>query len=445
MNHLAIAVTAASVQAALFDATTGQLQGNIITTPFQADQPAADAVEIGLEPLWDLVTRTARAAALPAGLQTQDEVVGIGLTTMSPALVLLDQKQRPLAPLWLPADRRVRTVGRQVWGEVGQEFLTSVGHRPVPGTISVLEFRHLLGLDPYLLHRMGNYLHLNGWLAFRLTGVPCFDYANAGLTGLFAAMTNRRWSPRWCDFFEVDPHWLPEATCGTRTIGHLTSAMAATLGVPAGIPVKVGTDELGSLLLAADLRPGDLLQIVDTTQTLATLTDRPTPSPQCGTRPLGVGETFVQVSHNPVGPAALAWMHRLCFSEQAEAEFYDRTIPQALARQSLASFDPPFLAGDVDSIETCRASFRDLTLTTDRHEFVAALIQALLRRQRQALAALEVVNPQGRIVLTGPGANLMGRLLSEFHEARIEIRPIEPILGIPKLFALESPRILGQK
>src|SRR4029077_608135 len=103
------------------------------------------------------------------------------------------------------------------------------------------------------------------------------DPANASCTGLYGTLTDRLWSPRWCEYFEVDPAWLPPVVCGSTTIGTLRSAAAAELGVVAGLAVKLGANNIGSAMLAAGMKPGDLLHCVGATQVLATLTDKPRP------------------------------------------------------------------------------------------------------------------------------------------------------------------------
>src|SRR5262249_56669968 len=109
--------------------------------------------------------------------------------------------------------------------------------------------------------------------------------------------------------------------CGSTTLGTLRSAVAAELGVPAGLPVKVGTADTSSAMLAAGMGPGDLLHVVGTTQVLAAFAERPRPDPRRLTRRLGIGDAFIHVTHNPVGGVALDWLHELCFRDQDKATF----------------------------------------------------------------------------------------------------------------------------
>ena len=292
----------------------------------------------------------------------------------------------------------------------------------------------MLTLDPYLLHEVRSYLHANGWLGFHMTGVKAFDPANASFTGLFGTMTDQQWSPRWCDYFEVDKSWLPPVISGAVTLGTLRADRATELGVPAGIPCKLGTADTTSAMLAAGMEPGDLLHELGTTQVLAALTDKPVPSPRHLTRLLGVGQRYVHVTHNPVGGVALDWLHELCFRDQTKADYYANTIPRAMEHATRVTLDPPFLGGDRLEIEAHRASFRDLELTTDRLDLLAALLGAMVSRHREAMAALGQGNTFRRIFLSGGGADLLRRLLPDYQAADVNEIDEASLRGVAKLF-----------
>lgn len=439
MNILALDVGTSSVKAAVLDVETGAPQGGIAHTDYALDAPCPEAAEIPAERLWQAVAAAARAAVRHADVAGQPgrDVAGVGLSSMIPALVLLDKADRPLRPIWTHLDRRARPAARQAWAGVGAEFLQVAGNRPLPGGISVLCYRHMLAEHPYLIQEVSSYLHANGWLAFQMTGTKAFDPANASFTGLFGTLTDQAWSKRWCDYFEVDSEWLPPVLDGAATVGTLRSQAAAELGVPGGIPVKIGTADTSCAMLAADMMPGDLLHEVGTTQVLAALTDKPAPSPQRLTRLFGVGKSFVHVTHNPVGGVALDWMHRLCFREQSAAEFFEQTVPQALNRSTRVSLDPPFLGGDRLEIEAHRAAFRDLELTSDRLDLLAGVLQAMVRRHQQAVEALGQGCSFRRIFLTGRGAELIHKLIPEYQSANVHMLEEGSLRGVARLF--QSP------
>ena len=279
MNVLALEVGTSSVKAAVLEAGTCRPTGPTARVELVLDRPAPEAAELSAERLWQTMTTASREAVRRAGVAgTPRDVAGIGLAVFTPGLVLIDANERPLRPIWTHLDRRSRPVARQVWTAVGDEFLATTGNRPVPGGISVLSYRQMLQETPYLAHKVTGYLQVNGWLGLRMTGEQAFDAANASFTGLWSTTTDRTWSPRWCEYFEIDPAWLPPVRDGRDTIGTLRSAAAADLGVPAGIPVKLGAADTSCAMLAVGMKPGDLLHVVGTTQLLAAFADPPQPS-----------------------------------------------------------------------------------------------------------------------------------------------------------------------
>jgi len=436
MNILALDVGTSSVKAAVLDTATGQTVGDIVHVGYALDVPTPDAAEVITERLWQTVATSARKAVQHSGVAGKpgQDVQAVGLSCLTPALVLLDKNDRPLRPIWTHLDRRSRPAARQVWGTVGPEFLATTGNRPLPGGISAVCFRHMLSQDPYLLHDVRSYLHLNSWLGFQMTGEKAFDSANASFTGLFSTMTDQKWSPRWCDYFEVDKNWLPAVVSGNAVLGTLRAAIAAELGVPAGIPCKLGTADTSSAMLAAGMEAGDLLHEVGTTQVLAVLTDKPVPAPRRLTRLFGIGSSFVQVTHNPVGGIALDWLQELCFRDQSKADFFAKTIPQAMKRTTRVTLDPPFLGGDRLEIEAHRAAFRDLELATDRLDLLAALLQAMIRGHNDALAALGQGPSFRRVFLTGGGEELVRHLLPEYKASNVHELDEGSLRGVAKLF-----------
>lgn len=464
MNVLAIDVGTSAVKAAVLSLATGRRHGPIVRVNCPLEQPTGERAEIPASRLWAAVVEAARKAS------DGRAVSGVGLSVMTPALVLLDSRGRPLTPIITHLDRRSRAEALQVWNDVGRRFLRSTGNRPLPGGISAVVWTHLFRARPELARRVARYLHLNGWLGLEMTGRTAFDPGNASFTGLFDTMGKREWSAEWCSYFGVQSAWLPEVRPGDATLGLLTRRAAADLGLPAGIPVKLGAADTSCAMLAAGVTENDLLHVVGTTQVLAAYAARPRPAADRLTRLLGVGDRYIHVAHNPVGGAALEWLHRLCFRDLSRRQFYRQAVADALARIAsglkisrprdassppanaprraiLADeetgatagvvLDPPFLGGDRLEIEPRTAAFRRLTLAADRTDLLAALLHAMRRHHQTALAGL---GPRrfDRIFLSGGGADVVRRLLADlpqYADARIQLLQEASLHGAARLFS----------
>jgi xylulokinase len=404
---LAIDIGTSSIKTALLDPSGRVIEGPL-RQKYPLQHPTPEAAEIDPTIFWSALGEAIRHFA-----SSGKPISGIGLSCLTPALVLLERKDQPLRPIWIHLDRRARASSLAVEREVGPEFLRSVGCRPLPGGISALCYRELCRESPDLPSRVGSYLHLNGWLGFRLTGEKVFDPANASFTGLYDTMGERKWSPRWCRYFGVDPVTLPRVVSGNTVIGGLRASVAGELGLPAGLEVRIGTADTTSALLAAELGEGDVLHSVGTTQVLAARVARPEPAACRLVREVGVGDGYLHVTHNPVGGAALEWIRKLCFGERSRADFYAEDLPAALTRETPTRLDPPFLGGDRLEIEDRSASLHDLTLWTQREDLLAAVLSAMRAGHRKALRDLGLPGKPGKWVITGGGAGPVLQILGE--------------------------------
>src|SRR5437764_3863586 len=342
MHILAIDVGTSSVKAAVLDQTTGEPVAHPARAEYDLDHPAPDAAEVPADRLWTAVEHAAREAVAASPHPPE----AVGLSSMTPALVLLDASDTPLSPVWVHLDRRSRSVARKVQAEAGDEFLRTVGTRPLPGGTSAVCFAQQAADRPDLRGKVKHYLHANGWIGYRLTGERAIDPAGASFTGLFGTLTDQKWSPRWCGCFGVEPDWLPKVIDGSDTLGGLRDDVAGAWRLKAGIPVKLGTADTSSAMLAAGMTSRDVLHSVGTTQVLGVLAESPKPDPRRLTRLFGVGGAFAYVAHNPVGGAALEWLHQLCFHDQPADESSDPRIPAAADRTAQVALDPPCLGGD---------------------------------------------------------------------------------------------------
>jgi hypothetical protein len=182
------------------------------------------------------------------------------------------------------------------------------------------------------------------------------------------------------------------------------------------------------------MKPGDLLHVEGSTQLLAVVVETPEVDRRRFTRKFGIGDSFIYLTHNPLSGAALGWIKDLCFRDQNSEEFFTRTLVEAMRRTTRVQFDPPFLAGDPLEIEARRGALRDLELTCDRLDVLAGLLSTLIRRHWEALAALELTGPLGRVFLTGAGAERIRLLLPAYHTADVREFENGSLFGIAGLF-----------
>ena len=109
------------------------------------------------------------------------------------------------------------------------------------------------------------------YLVSRLTGEAVFDHGLASTTMLYA-LEGRDYSPALLQAFEIDRATLPAIADAESLAGRLTAEGAALCGLPAGVPVAVGTgDDFSSALGAGIVAPGTLVCVLGTAEVVGAL------------------------------------------------------------------------------------------------------------------------------------------------------------------------------
>jgi gluconokinase len=443
MRILAIDIGTSSVKSAILQAGNLTPVSTIVSIGYNLDRPDAETATVPAERLWATVGEAVRAVVSEEAGQLE----GIGFSCMTPAMLLLDGHGEPLTPVWTHFDRRSRPLARRLRSEPArfEAFLQHACNPPLPGGLSGLSAAKQLELTPEIRPKVRWLTHVNSWLTYRLTGEIALDSAGACFTGLYTAREHR-WSEEWCAELGVSSAWLPPVVSGDQTLGRLRNEVAQCWNIPAGLPVKIGTADTSSAMLAAHMGTADLLHSVGTTQVLAAFADPPVPHERRLCRPLGVGSRFIHVTHNPVGGDALSWLFDLCYAgdrhpnsvayQAARRDYFEQIVKKsALTHSTSVRLDPPFLGGDRLEIDERAAAFTGLRLHVRPIDLVAAVLNGMREGHSLAYGNLGVHRPWQRIILTGGGAEIVRLLkLPQYEGVPIEFLEDGSLRGVARLF-----------
>jgi sugar (pentulose or hexulose) kinase len=232
---LALDVGTQSVRAILFD-PRGTLVaiGRVPIEPYVSPQPGW--AEQDPEVWWTAIGEACRRLwADPAA--RPDSVAGVALTTQRATIVASDRDGRPLRPaiVWLDA-RRTDGLPR-----IGPPW--SLAFRATGTTETVARFQSdaeanwIANHEPAVWRRIERYGVLSSWLTDRLVG-RWVDSTASQVGYLPFDFKHGRWASRWDWKWLAAPvqrEWLPELLPPGATLGELTPAAAAHLGLGAGI------------------------------------------------------------------------------------------------------------------------------------------------------------------------------------------------------------------
>ena len=409
MNLLGIDVGSSSVKAAVL--RKGNPHGPIVRAFFKTEH-RGERVEVPAERILKALGEAVKQLGAPA-----KRVDAVGLTVMSPAWCAMDARGRALTPVVTHQDRRSVAEAVEIERRVGLErHMRLAGNRPFPGSIGSTTWAWYQRYEPGRLAKVDLVGLLNTYLHRQLTGSRVIDPSNASFTGWYATLEQSGWSEDLCDATSVAPALLPAVLEADRVAGRITKGAAAKFGLTEGTPAMVGMIDTSAAMLLGPERPGQLLDVVGSTDVLALCTDRPRPHERLLTRALGVnGKRWMSVSTIAAAGSSLLWAREQLFREMSIDAF--RSLVLRVSRTSKSDESPgvtfdPYLAGERASVEQRKAAFGGLTLATTREQMLGAIVASLARASADRLKLFESggVKIRREVVVSGGAADRLDRV-----------------------------------
>lgn len=167
-------------------------------------------------------------------------VSALGLSGQMHGAVLLDAADRVLRPAILWNDARAQDECRLLQARV-PELGAIAGVPAMPG-FTAPKLLWLARHEPSVIAQVARVLPPKDFIRLRLTGEHATDLADAAGT-LWLDQARRCWSPELLAAGEVTVDQMPRLVEGTARAGRLRPAVAASLGLPAGLPVAGGAGD----------------------------------------------------------------------------------------------------------------------------------------------------------------------------------------------------------
>lgn len=167
-------------------------------------------------------------------------VRAIGLSGQMHGAVVLDAADRPLRPAILWNDGRAQAECR-VLAERVPSIGRIAGVPPTPG-YTAPKLLWLATHEPELFARIARVLLPKDYVRLKLAGEHATDPVDAAGT-LWLDEARRAWSPEILAATGMREAQLPRVVEGNEPAGALRAAVAAELGLPAGIPVAAGAGD----------------------------------------------------------------------------------------------------------------------------------------------------------------------------------------------------------
>ena len=235
---LGIDVGTTTVKSVLYN-TAGEIIAKA-SREYQTIHPKPGWAEHSAQLWWELTKETIHEILAKTGSSTKNKIAGIGVSSLSPVVLPVDENGEPLRPAIIWMDAR----GGRL-------------HDTLP------KFRWLKQNEPDTLRKTHKFLSGNGFINHRLTGQFTLDITQN--LGAGDPETHK----------VVDPELFPKSRFFSEVIGEVTKKAAQETGLAEGTPVVAGaTDALSAMLGSGTVRAGRAVEFTGHSCGLIICTDK---------------------------------------------------------------------------------------------------------------------------------------------------------------------------
>ncbi|MFV2067320.1 MAG: L-fuculokinase [Pirellulales bacterium] len=263
-----------SLKAIVYDSRGNAIAaGSCLTERFHPSRDHPEWTVWQPEQIWGGVAAAVRDAM--AELDGRGTIRAVAVTGMGMDGLPVDEHGEALYPFISWHDPRTEPQHRWWLRHIGAEKVFSIGGNPLWPINSALRILWMAEHEPEILRRTDKWLLIEDFVNFMLCGRQVTDYSMASCTLLFDQRT-LSWSDELIELSGIDRRLLCEVQPSGTRLGEVHLQAAQSTHLPAGTPVVLGGhDHLCGALPVGTLRPGSVLNVMGTWETVITPTTGP--------------------------------------------------------------------------------------------------------------------------------------------------------------------------
>ncbi|SCL23366.1 xylulokinase [Micromonospora rhizosphaerae] len=404
------------------------LDGRVVrsaTREHEVDRPRPGWVEMDAEIWWQEFVDLAQELLAPGDAH----VVAVGVSGMGPCVLLTDDAGTPLRPAILyGVDVRSTPQIARLNERFGADEIMRRCGSALSTQAAGAKIAWVADAEPELFQSARRVFMPSSWLGFKLTDQYVLDQHSASQCTPLYDTDNRDWYRPWATQIAPDLV-LPPLHWPGDVAGRVTAEAASVTGLPAGVPVIVGTIDAWSEAISVGAQGvGDLMLMYGTTMFLIHTVPTRLASPSLwgtvgalpGTRNLAGGMA--------TSGAITAWLREL---------FGSPDYPQLLRLAELSGPGArgllmlPYFAGERTPIldPDARGILAGLTVSHTRGDLYRAALEATGLGVRHNIETMEAAGGDiGRIVAVGGGTQgkLWTQIVSDIT-GRVQLIPSQTI------------------
>ena len=417
---LSFDIGTSSTKAMLFD-----LDFNVIGSAqkkYDTFYPHSGWAEQPPEQWWEALQESSQELLQKSHISAS-EIIAVGIDSFSTTVVSVDAQGIPLRPGLIWMDRRAVKQADWIRDQLGEETFRICGNLSDAGN-SAPKIMWMKENERELYENTHMFLHANGYLVFKLTGVFSVDKSQTGLSQL-CDITTCQYSDRLLDACGIDRSKLPPIYNCTDVVGHIDKQAAALTGLEEGTPVIAGSmDNVAAGLGAGISKDGEVFISGGTVTTNNICMDEPRCSKKLHIYPHIIPDTWIAAGSTDFGGGAIRW-----FNEQILEES-DVTVLSDLVATSDSKNHPmlflPYMVGQRSPVwnDNTTGVFMGLRPTTTRREMARAIMEGTTYGSRQVL---QIIEDEGvaisKIRMTGGSAqsDIWVQIFSDVLNKQIEL------------------------
>ncbi|HEY8239428.1 MAG TPA: FGGY family carbohydrate kinase [Candidatus Limnocylindrales bacterium] len=389
------------------------------------DVPRPGWAEQDADSVWwaDVCTIARRLAAeVPEG----DRIGAVGVSAIGPTVVPLDEAGRPLRTAILyGVDTRATAQIAALEQRHGADALAAWSGMGLSSQATAPKIAWLADHEPEIHAAARWFVSATTYLVHRLTGAMVVDAHTASHGNPVFDRATLAWSDRYAGgITSIDR--LPAIGWPADVAGEVTPEAAAATGLPAGVPVVVGTiDAVAEGFSVGVSRPGDLMIMYGSTTFFILMTEKPI---EAGSLWLTAGAergSWALAAGLATGGSALAWFRDQLAADLVAAErdggasAFSGLSAEAAAAATVRSAGAaaaggagesilflPYFSGERTPINDpfARGVAAGLSLRTRRGDLYLALLEGIAYATRANIEAMRDLGaPIRRVVAVGGG------------------------------------------
>jgi len=317
--------------------------------------------------------------------EAKSRIAAVGVSSQGPTMLPLDERGRPVRPALIWMDRRAEKEARAIEDRFGaHRVIENTGNRPDPYYVAA-KILWFLNNEPAFFRRTRLFVQINGYVAYRLTGIHTLDNTQAALLQL-RNWNDGGWNEDICTLCGVGPDQFPPVQYGDCLQGSVTRTASMQTGIPEGTPVVTGTvDGAAAAIEAGTVAPGILSEMTGTSTVLIIPNSSGIVEPAFVAMPHAVEGLSLLLGTMSATGASLRWYkNELAWHEILEAERTGCDPYNLMAREAAQSpvgsggvVFLPYMMGERAPIwhTQARGVFFGLSLSIRRKDLVRSILE----------------------------------------------------------------------